>query len=86
LAARATAELERRFADEGIDGPYPEGVAASPVNYASWWLTPDALVVGFPAGQVQAYALGDQTVEIPWRDLRALLAADGPVAALAGER
>jgi hypothetical protein len=32
---------------------------------------------------VQAYALGDQVVEMPWADLRALLAADGPVAALA---
>ncbi len=83
LADQATAQLTEQFAGLGGDAPFPEGVAPTTANYRAWWLTPAALAIGFPAGQAGAYALGDQTVTIPWSDLRAVVAPAGPVAALA---
>jgi hypothetical protein len=83
VADAATAQLTEQFAQLGADTPFPEGVAPTTANYQAWWLTTAALAIGFPAGQAGAYALGDQKVEIPWADLRALVAPAGPVAALA---
>jgi hypothetical protein len=83
IADRATAALAKQFASLGADSPFPEGVAPTPANYQAWWLTTDSLVIGFPAGQAGAYALGDQVVPIAWSDLRALVAPSGPVADLA---
>lgn len=50
-----------------------QGTAPLPENYATWVLTPDALVFYFPPYQVAAYALGPQTVSIPLADLANVL-------------
>jgi hypothetical protein len=83
IADRARADLARQFADTGPDVLFPEGVSPSAANYEAWWLTKEGLVIGFAQCQATACASGPLTATIPWTDLRDILAAAGPVAALA---
>ena len=50
------------------------GTAPTPENYQNWVLTPESLVVIFPAYQVAAYAAGPQQVTIPLSTLSDVLA------------
>lgn len=49
-------------------------------NFSVWNVTPASLVIEFPPYQVDCYAAGPQLVDIPWRELRALLARESPLA------
>ncbi|HEX8162040.1 MAG TPA: RsiV family protein [Pyrinomonadaceae bacterium] len=91
LAARATDALRRwnkdSAADSGDNTPYlPEdfqgGADATPENYQLWALTPKGLAVRYDYYQVGPYAAGAPAVLVPYDELRAVLRADGPAAAL----
>jgi hypothetical protein len=64
--------------EEGIT----DGAAPKAENYRNWTLTPRGLVVTFDYYQLGAYAAGAQKVVLPYADLKDVIRADGPLAAL----
>lgn len=64
------------LADEGRL-EFPGGALPDAVNYQSWNLTPGGLRVNFDPYQVGPYAMGAQTVTVPYADLAGILRSDG---------
>jgi len=60
---------------------FSTGVDPVAANYQSWNITPDGLLITFDEYQVAAYALGPQTVVIPYSDLKTVINPQGPLAA-----
>jgi hypothetical protein len=56
------------------------GVEPTAANYQSWNITPDGLLITFDEYQVAAYALGAQTVVIPYSELKTVIDPRGPLA------
>jgi hypothetical protein len=73
------AELSRR--DIGFEEGFQVGASAAPENYRNWNLSEDGLVITFDQGQVTAYAVGPQTVVVPFDVLQDVIDVEGPLAA-----
>lgn len=61
---------------------FEEGAAPELINFKSWNIRPDGLLITFDPYQVMAYAAGYQQVLIPFSALSELILADGPLAPL----
>ncbi|MEK7072863.1 MAG: DUF3298 domain-containing protein [Patescibacteria group bacterium] len=84
----AIADLERQFSGAGDDfealsTDIRQGAGPRAENFAAWTMDRDGITLHFEPYQVAAYAAGPQHVEIPWRELAALL---DPAAASASVR
>lgn len=87
FSALAINDLERQFADAGDDfeamsTDIRQGAGPRAENFAAWTMDRDGITLHFEPYQVAAYAAGPQHVEIPWRELAALLDPAGPSAAV----
>ncbi len=51
-----------------------QGTAPDPINYQTWMITSDTLILVFQSYQVAPYAAGPQTVTIPLSQLNTILA------------
>jgi hypothetical protein len=60
---------------------FPDGAAPTDVNYKSWNITPDGILITFDDYQVTPHALGPQEVLVPYSELKSIIRADGPLAA-----
>ncbi len=49
-------------------------------NYRTWNITPDGLLISFDPYEVASYALGPQSVTIPYTELKDILNLSGPLA------
>ncbi len=72
------ADLERQFADAGDDfealsADIRSGAGPRAENFRAWTMDRDGITLHFEPYQVAAYAAGPQHVDIPWRELAALL-------------
>jgi hypothetical protein len=56
------------------------GINPTAANYQSWNISPDGLLITFDEYQVAAYALGPQTVVIPYSELKTVIDPQGPLA------
>lgn len=75
LAELSEADLRRQDRLEFTEGLQPiEG------NYKSWNITNDGLRITFDPYQVTSYAMGYQTVTIPYNSLKDIIAMQGPLA------
>ena len=61
---------------------FEDGVLPTPQNYQSWNISPQGLVINFDEYQVGPYAMGAQTVVIPYDALAAIVRPDGPFASV----
>lgn len=74
LATFCSQELTKRDALS-----FPEGAAPTEENYKNWAMTADGLEIIFEEYQVAPYAMGPQTVLVPYTYLQKLLDPKGPV-------
>jgi len=58
---------------------FSEGARPEEKNFKSWNITPDGLQITFDPYQVAPYALGPQTVVVPYSALKALLPPNSPL-------
>lgn len=58
---------------------FPEGAEPKVENYSHWNITPQGLLITFDPYQVAAYAVGFQSVTLPWDSLKAYLDPNGPM-------
>jgi len=63
---------------------FEEGVLPTPENYQSWNISGQGLVINFDEYQVGPYAMGAQTVVVPYDALAEIIRPDGPLAAVRG--
>lgn len=73
LSAIAEFELSKSLGDMADLDYIRQGVAKDPINFQSYALDGDTLVLIFPPYQVAPYAAGTQTVEIPLMQLAEIL-------------
>lgn len=59
---------------------WEDGALPKEENYKIWNITPDGLLITFDEYQVTPYAMGPQTVMIPYAKIKDLARADGPLA------
>lgn len=69
-------ELSRR--DISDDEWISRGAGPEIDNYRTFFITKKALVIHFDPYQVAAYAAGPQQIEIPWEQLREMMAQQAP--------
>ncbi len=62
-----------------FDGPFSDGAKPTPENYRNWNITPDGLMITFDTYQVAPGAAGPQTVNVPYEQLKSLIAPQGPL-------
>jgi len=55
--------------------------AASAGSFSAWWLSPDGLVLAFPAGLYTADYCGPATVSVPYAQLKTIAATGSPLTA-----
>lgn len=72
------AELSKR--DIGFYGGFQQGAEPTPDNYRNWNITADGLMITFDEYQVGPYAVGPQSVTIPYRELTSLINPQSPLA------
>lgn len=78
LVRRATAGLRRQLRDlRGVDLSQAD-IRDTVTKPHNWRITERALVLVMPPGSVGPPQLGVVLVEVPWRDLKALLKPDAP--------
>lgn len=58
-----------------------DGAAPKPENYLVWNITPDGLLITFDEYQVTSYAMGPQSVVVPYAVLQPYFRPSGPLAA-----
>lgn len=75
ISATCIADLKERGVLAWEDGALPKAE-----NYKTWNITPDGLQITFDEYQVTAYAMGPQTVIIPYAKLIDMARTDGPLA------
>jgi hypothetical protein len=78
ISSYCIAQLQTR--DIGFSDMFTSGADPTPENYHNWNITPDGLLITFDEYQVAPYAAGPQTVTIPYAELSALIAPQGPLA------
>jgi hypothetical protein len=61
-------------------GYFEEGAVPILENYRNWNITTDGLLISFDPYQVAPYAVGPQTVLIPYAELNAIIDPVGPLA------
>jgi hypothetical protein len=69
-------ELKSR--DIGFED-FTTGAVPTPENYSNWNFTPDGLMITFDEYQVGPYAVGAQTVTVPYTELQAVIDPNGPL-------
>jgi len=79
IAKYCSAELSQR--DIGFD-VLSTGAAPTLENYRNWNITPNGLMITFDQYQVAAGAAGSQTVVVPYGELQAGIAPEGPLAGI----
>lgn len=57
-----------------------EGTKADAKNFKNWNLQADSILITFDEYQVAPYTYGKQEVEVPYKNLKAVLSAQSPVA------
>lgn len=57
-----------------------QGTKADPKNFKNWNLQADSLLITFDEYQVAPYVFGQQEVEVPYSELKKILAAKTPIA------
>ncbi len=72
------AELSKR--DIGFYGGFQQGAEPTSENYRNWNITADGLLITFDEYQVGPYAVGPQSVTIPYRELNSLINPKSPLA------
>jgi len=72
------AELSRR--DIGFYGGFQQGAEPKPDNYRNWNITASGLLITFDEYQVAPFAVGAQSVTIPYRELNTLINSKSPLA------
>ncbi len=69
-----------QLATRGIDSAdFAAGAAPTADNYRNWNVTPAGIQITFDEYQVAAYALGPQTVLVPYDQLRPMIEDPGPL-------
>ncbi len=76
IAPIAEAQILERLGDAADTQWVAEGTGNNPVNYQNFSLDADGITFYFPPYQVAAYAVGTQTVMIPFADLADVLAPE----------
>jgi hypothetical protein len=76
IASYCIAELKTRDIDFQSNSA---GADPTPQNYGNWNVTPEGLLITFDEYQVAAYALGPQTVTVPYADLASIIDSNGPL-------
>ena len=79
LKQQAKKEKDSMLTDDMIQS----GASARAENFNAWTITKQGLWITFDPYQVAAYAAGPQQVLVPYAALKALIKADGPIAAFA---
>jgi hypothetical protein len=74
IAPIAQQSITTQLGELAIAAWIAQGTAPDPVNYQTWMVTPDTLILVFQSYQVASGAEGPQTVVIPLSDLSAILA------------
>jgi hypothetical protein len=59
---------------------FPEGAVPTLENYRNWNITVDGILITFDPYQVASYAIGRQSVTVPYAVLRDVIRKDGPIA------
>jgi hypothetical protein len=59
---------------------WDSGAAPNEANFRSWNITPDGLLFSFDPYQVTSYAMGPQSVVIPYQAMKEILNPTGPLA------
>jgi len=72
------AELSKR--DIGFYGGFQDGAEPIAENYRNWNIASDGLLITFDEYQVAPYAVGPQTITIPYGELKSLIKPEGPLA------
>lgn len=79
-------ELKQVILEQGIGEPdenwIKEGTSPKPENFTAFILTQDGIAVTFDEYQVAPYVMGGQEVEVPYDELKDVLAPESPVAPL----
>jgi hypothetical protein len=78
ISRHCIAELSKR--DIGFYGGFQQGAEPTPDNYRNWNITADGLMITFDEYQVAPYAVGPQSVTIPYRALTSLINPKSPLA------
>lgn len=89
IAEHSIADLKRQSRAQGgepflDDAQIEEGASANAKNYRSWLITRRGLEITFDPYQVGPYAVGPQTVLVPYAALRDIIGTDGPLAPFVG--
>jgi hypothetical protein len=82
ISSYCIAQLKKRLGEFSDPDWINGGASAKPENYTNWNITRNGILITFDPYQVAAYAVGAQTVVVPYEVLRGLLAADSPIANL----
>ena len=61
---------------------FPEGAEPTAENYRNWSITAEGILITFDAYQVGPYAMGPQSVVVPYAELSSLLLPDGSLSPL----
>lgn len=83
LANYCIADLKKQSKEKNLgllDDQINEGAGAKAENYKSWTITRKGLDINFDAYQVGPYAVGPQSVLVPYSTLKELVNPDGPIA------
>jgi len=78
ISKYCVAQLNTR--DIGFTDTFTQGADPKPDNYKNWNITADGLLITFDEYQVAAYAVGPQTVVIPYSELKSLINPQGALA------
>lgn len=81
ISSFCIAELSRR--DIGFYGGFEQGAEPMEKNYRNWNITRDGIMITFDEYQVAPYAVGPQTVLVPYSELQSLINPKGPLALVA---
>ena len=65
-----------------FDGPFTNGADPTLENYRNWNITSQGLIITFDTYQVAPGAAGPQVVQIPFDQLRQIVAMNGPLKAI----
>jgi hypothetical protein len=75
IASYCAAQLKTR--DIGFEQGFSQGADPIPENYRNWNITQDGLLITFDEYQVAPYAVGPQTVVVPFSELKSLINPQG---------
>lgn len=81
ISSYCISELSRR--DIGFYGGFEQGAEPLEENYRNWNITLDGIMITFDEYQVAPYAVGPQTVIVPYHELQSLINPKGPLALVA---